>query len=252
MGLVYKANQHLIRHYDAGTASVDNALITPGQDKVVVKVAEVDAEEVQNLLQKIDAIANSYENEAVAVAYAETFPVVLTAMRMVKEEAKAPFKGIAASGTELDAAALIPENVGGGILCTESVTTNLGLYAGTAAGVYTWLKTVTTVGTAEAIIPTQTMSQYAAVVHIGAIDTVNVPKYNRMKFELSGVPTPAQSTIFNIRGVNGTAPFVRFQKPVLVGPLKKQRMYVDPNIAGDSKFELMSILIAKADVLTMA
>jgi hypothetical protein len=251
MGLVYKANQNMIQHYDAGTASVDNALITPGQDHVVVKVAEVDAEEVQNLLQKVDAIANSYENEAIAVAYAEVFPVILTAMRMVKEEAKAPFKGITASGTELDAVALIPENVGGGIMCTEAVTTNLGLFAGTAAGVYTWLSTVGTVATAEAIVPQQTMSQYAAMVHIGAIDTVAVPKYNRIKFELSGVPTPAQSTLFNIRGVNGTAPFIRFQKPVLVGPLKKQRIYVDPNIAGDSKFELMTVLIARADVLTM-
>lgn len=251
MGLVYKTNQHLIQHYDAGTASVDNALITPGQDKVVVKVAEVDAEEVQSLLQKIDAIANSYMNEAVAVAYAETFPVVLTAMRMVKEEAKAPFKGMTASGTELDAAALIPENIGGTVI--GSGGTGLYPWAHTAA-IYTWLNPTAFIfvaGTSQALVPEQTMTQYAAVVHIGVIDTVAIPKINRVKFTLSGVPTPAQTTQFNIRGVNGTAPFVRFQKPVLVGPLKKQKIEVDPNIAGYSKFELMSILIAKADVLTM-
>jgi len=247
MGLVYKTNQHLIMHYDAGTAAVDNALITPGQDRVVVKVAEVDAEEVQSLLQKVDAIANSYINEAVAVAYAETFPVVLTAMRMVKEEAKAPFKGIIASGTELDATALIPEDVGGTVLGAGG--SGLYLYAAGTV-IRTWLETFAT-GTAEAMIPEQTMSQYAAVVHIGAIDSVAVPKVNRIKFTLSGVPTPAQPTIFNIRGVNGTAPFVRFQKPVLVGPLKKQKVEVDPNITGDSKFELMSVLIARADVLIM-
>lgn len=249
MGLVYKTNQHLIQHYDAGTASVDNALITPGQDRVVVKVAEVDAEEVQSLLQKIDVIANSYINEAIAVAYAETFPVVLTAMRMVKEEAKAPFKGMTASGTELDATTLIPEDVGGLIL-NPAGTADTGLYGGTKAAVYTWLD-AHVAATSDDLIPEQIMSQYAAVIHIGAIDSVAVPKVNRIKFTLSGVPTPAQPTIFNIRGVNGTAPFVRFQKPVLVGPLKKQKIDVDPNITGDSKFELMSVLIAKADVLTM-
>lgn len=250
MGLVYKANQHLIQHYDAGTASVDNALITPGQDKVVVKVAEVDAEEVMSLLQKIDVIANSYMNEAIAVAYAETFPVILTAMRMVKEEAKAPFKGMIASGTELDATPLIPEHVGSLIL-NSADTASCGLYAGTNDGVYTWLQTFVA-GTSQELVPEQTMSQYAAIVHIGAIDTVAVPKVNRTLFTLSGVPTPAQPTQFNIRGVNGTAPFIRFQKPVLVGPLKKQKIETDPNIAGDSKIELMSILIAKADVLILA
>jgi len=250
MGLVYKANQHLIQHYDAGTAAVDNALITPGQDRVVVKVAEVDAQEVESLLQKVDAIANSYMNEAVAVAYAETFPVVLTAMRMVKEETKSPFKGILASGTEMDAAALIPQFVGSTKMATT--TTSTGLYGGTGNAVFTWLNgTIFVAGTSDDLIPEQTMSQYAAVVHIGAIDTVAIPKVNRILFTLSGIPSPAQSTQFNIRGVNGTAPFVRFHKPILVGPLKKQKADVDPNIAGYSKFELMSIIIAKADVLDL-
>lgn len=249
MGLVYKTNQHLIMHYDAGTASVDNALITPGQDKVVVKVAEVDAEEVQSLLLKVDAIANSYMNEAVAVAYAETFPVILTAMRMVKEETKSPFKGIIASGTELDAAALIPQFVGSTKMATT--TTSTGLYGGTGNAVFTWLSASLTAGTSASLLPEQTMSQYAAVVHIGAVDTVAVPKINRVLFTLSGIPSPAQSTQFDIRGVNGTTPFVRFHKPIIVGPLKKQKVDVDPNVTGYTKFQMMSIIIAKADVLDL-
>lgn len=257
MGIVYKfnsgqmdPNNNLIKNYNSGTIDITNALITPGQKKVSVRVAEVDAEEVESLLQKIDGIANSYVNEAVAVAYAEIFPVILTAMRMVKDEAKAPFRGMISSGTELDAVALIPENVGGAIL-NPLATGSLGLYGGTSGEVYTWLKTVGTVGTAEAMIPSQTMAATAAVIHVGAIDTVDVPKYNRIKFELSGVPTPAQSLLFNIRGKNGEASFVKFHRPVLVGPLKKQKIEVDPNIAGDSKLELMSILIAKADAIIM-
>lgn len=251
MGLVYRTNQQMIMHYDAGMAEVDNALITPGQDKVVVKVAEVDADEVRRLLQKIDAIANSYMNEAVAVTYAEVFPAILTAMRMVKEETKAPFKGMVASGTELDAVALIPENFGGAIL-NPAATGSTGLYGGTAAGVYTWMNASSfTAGTSDDLMPEQIMDKYAAVVHIGAIDTVAVPKINRIRFTISGIATPAQPTVFNIRGVNGTTPFVRFERPVIVGPLKKQKIDVDPNIAGYSKFELLSVLIAKADVLTM-
>lgn len=249
MGTVYKANEHLIAPYAEATVSIVDALITPGAEKVDIKVAEVTADEVKALLVKIDTIANSYQNDGIAVLYAENFPVVLTSMRMVKTETKSPFKGIMATGTELDAVALIPEHVGGGIL-NPAATAGKGLYGGASGAVLTWLQTFVA-GVSDDLIPEQTMDEDAGLVHLGAIDTVDVPKINRLRFTISGVPTPAQPAPFNYKKQSNTTPFVRFEKPILVGPERTQKIDVDPNIAGDSKFELLSVLIARADELVL-
>lgn len=247
MGLVFTENEALIKAYPDEQLSVEDALITVGQEAVEVGVAAVSEKEVRAYLNKIDLLTHSKQNEAIAIAVADAFPTLLTALRMVKKESKQPYRGIKGSGAALDLEFLIPEHVGGTIL-NPVATSAKGLYGGTNAAVRTWLQTFVA-GTSDDIIPSQVMKEEAAVVHIGAIDTVEVPKINRIKFTLSGVATPAQTVQHNI--TNGSdVPFAKWEMPVLVPPEGTQLVEVDPYIDGDSKFELISFLIAKAEDLT--
>lgn len=97
------------------------------------------------------------------------------------------------------------------------------------------------------------MVEEAAVIHLGAIDPVEVPKLESIRFTLAGIPAPAQSLPFNIRQgfANYSLPFVRFEKPVIVGPEATQLIDVYPNLSGDSKLQLLSLVIAKAQILTL-
>jgi len=247
MGLVYRENEGMIADYPDETVTVTDALITPGKESVEVKCSSVSRAEVEALLRTIDLLANSYQNEAIAVAVAEVFPTILTAMRWVKTESKQAYMGIKAMGGGLAAVWLRPEDVGGSIL-NPAGTAAKGLYGGTSGGVYSWLHTFTE-GTSANMIPEQTMKEEAACVHIGLIDTVAVPKCDRIKFTLAGTPTPAQS--LSLTQTDGSSlPFTRFELPVVVGPEGKQRIDIDPYISGDSKPELLTILIAKAEDLT--
>ena len=247
MGLVYNENLELIRDYPDGQESIVEALHTIGTDAVEVGVAAVTEKEVRAYLQKIDLLAHSKQNEGISIAVSDAFPTLLTAMRMVKKESKQPFRGIKGSGAALDIVWLIPEHVGGVIL-NPLATASKGLYGGTSAAVRTWLQTFVA-GTSDDIIPSQVMKEEAAVVHIGAIDTVDVPKVNRIKFTLAGQVTGSQSVHHNFYD-GSDLPFARWELPVLVPPEGTQLIDVDPYISGDSKFELISFLIAKAEDLT--
>jgi len=251
MGLVYLANKGLIRKYPEGMVDWTKSLIQPGQAKAAVKAAELTAEEVEIILLKLDQLAMSKQHEAIATMLAEEAESILLAIRMVKEETKEPFLGMLGVGSNLEMLWLRPKDVGSTTLLNSAGTAGLGLYSGTSAGVYTWLKSFIA-GTSADIIPEQTMVEEAAVLHLGGIDTVEIPKLESITFTLAGIPAPAQSLPFNLRKSVGATdlPFVRFEKPIIVGPEKKQKVAVMPNITGDSKFQLLSLLIAKASSLT--
>lgn len=250
MGLIYKANLGLIKGYGEETLPVRRALLQTGQPEVKVKVAKLDADEVEIILLKLDQLALSVQQEAIATMLAEEAESILAAIRMVKDETKEPFLGIQGLGSSLDMVWLRPKHVGDSTLLNSANTAGLGLYSGTNAAVYTWLQSFIA-GTTKNIIPEQTMIEEAAVVHLGAIDTVEQPKCNAITFTLQGVDSPTQPLAFNIRRTLGSEsmPFVRFEKPIIVGPEKKQKVTLVPNITGDSKVELLSLLITKASLL---
>ena len=248
MGLVYNENEDLVKAYPDEQISVEDALITVGQEAVEVGVAAVSEKEVRSFLQKVDLMAHSKQNEGIAIAVSDAFQTLLTAMRMVKKETKQAFRGIKGSGANLDVVFVRPEDVGGTIMSSGG-TSATGLYAGTGAAVFAWLKTCVA-GTSLSMVPSQVMKEEAACVHIGAIDTVEVPKINRIKFTLAGTPTPSQHVHLNIKD-GSDLPFARWEMPVLVPPEGTQQIQVDPYISGDTKLELISILIAKAEDLTL-
>lgn len=250
MGLIYKTNLGLLRAFPDETVSLRKALMQTGQSEVKVKLAKLDADEAEIILLKLDQLALSAQQEAIAIMLAEEAESIMYAIRMVKDETKESFMGIQGLGSSLDMAWLRPKHVGDTTLLNSVGTAGLGLYSGTSGAVYTWLKSFVA-GTSLDIIPQQTMIEEAAVIHLGAIDTVEQPKCNAITFTLQGVASPTQALAFNIRRSLGTEsmPFVRFEKPIIVGPEKQQKITLVPNITGESKVELLSLIITKASLL---
>jgi hypothetical protein len=217
-----------------------------------IALAAFSAKESDTLLLKIDALVNQTNNPLIATLVAENVQSIFIAVRMAKEQAKGQFAGILGAGTMLDLKWLRPKDVGGAIL-NPAATGSLGLYGGTSGGVFTWLSTVTANSSAN-LVPSQTMEQFASVIHIGAIDPIEVPKITDVTFTLGGVATPAQSACQNVKTYLGTAnndiQVIRFEKPVIVGPLQSQAIAVMPGITGSTKFQLLSFVCARCQELT--
>lgn len=248
--LVYLESKHLIKDYQDETREITNILIQPGQMSVSQKLSFLSAAEVDAILHKLDALAMSVMNEAVAIMVAEEVPGILLAIRMVKAESKESFAGMLGAGRTLDIAWLRAKDIGGTIL-NPATTGSKGVHGQTNATT-AWLYEHTA-DTSTEIIPEQTMKEEAGVIHLGAMDPIEVPKLESIKFTLAGVPTPAQSLEFRVRkgfGNNEVA-VARFEKPVIVGPEKKQKIEVEPYADGDDKCQMLSFLIAMAEDLSL-
>ena len=252
---VYQINKDLITDYNEGEPKEwSKALIAPGQAEASVKLAYLSRAEVEAILTKLDMLALNRQNPAIAAMLAEEADSILTAVRMVKTESKEAFRGILGAGANLDIMWLRPQDIGGTIL-NPAETASLGLWEGTSGGVYTWLhESWTTGGTKETMIPSQKMAEEGAVIHLGAIDPIEVPKCTAIQFTLAGIPAPPQSLARNIRKGFGTQdiPVMRFEKPIIIGPEKTQLIEVNATTTGgDTKLQLLSLLVAKAESLTL-
>jgi len=253
MGVVYQKAKDAgwIKSYPEESVRWEKALIEPGRPEATVKAAALTAEEADRLFLKLDMLTQTTQHEGIAYMVAEEADSILLLVRMVKTQSKADFYGILGAGKNLDIAWLRPKGVGGPLL-NPAAATGKGLYGGTSGGVYSWQRAFTA-NTSDDVIPEQTMAEEAGVIHLGAIDPIEVPKLNMIKFTLAGIPAPAQSLPFNIRKGFGVEylPFIRFEKPIIVGPERKQKVEVMPAITGDSKFQLLTLLVAKAESLEL-
>jgi hypothetical protein len=256
MGDVYKYNQGLLKDYPAQQNSqYTEAVINPGQTSAPVSLAAFSRKESERLLLKLDALCSQLNNPLIGVIVAENAEAIMVAARMCKDQAKGEFAGILAAGTMLDMKWLRPKDIGGKIL-SPATTSATGLWGGTGQAVYTWLETVAAnavVGAspgAGAFVPSQTMEQFASVIHLGAIDPIQVPKITDIVFTLGGVATPYQSVNQNIKKSIGDAAndiqVTRFEKPIIVGPLQSQAIVLQSGPAGDTNFQLLSLIIARA------
>ena len=247
MGLVYNQVGTWVKAYAAGVEKVKEAVITPGQATTDITVETVSREEIDELAKKLDVLANYRQNEAIAAMVAKSFPAIVTALRWVKAESVQEFRGMKAVGKQLDVAWLVPEDIGGTILDKDQGS-NKHAWA-EASGYTKWLPpAVFAVGTAKPVIPEQTMKDEAACVHLGMIDTVAIPKVNKISFTVSGQRAPDQSLSFTHTDGSELS-FQEYEYPVIVGPKQQQKVEVDGYIAGDSKPELLTLLIAMAEDL---
>ncbi|MBA7610068.1 hypothetical protein ES703_17273 [subsurface metagenome] len=173
---VSQVNAHLIKDYKDGEPKEwSKALIIPGQDKASTKLAYLSSAEVEAILIKLDLLALNRQNSVITAILAEEADSILMAIRRVKAETKENFRGILGAGASLDICWLRPHHVGDKYLLNSAATASTGLWGGTVAAVYTWLHTVAA-HTEDCIIDEQKMIKEAAVIHLGAIDPIEVPK----------------------------------------------------------------------------
>ena len=256
MAIVYqvaKANGLIKPYTDSVVSGYTQAVVEPGKFAVDIPVAPLTQDEVDLLCHKLDnQLALSTQQDAIAKMIAEELPSIIMLVRMVKWQASGAFAGVLGAGLNLDMMWLRPKDVGGTLL-NPAATGSKGLYGGTSAAVYTWLQTFVA-NTKQSIVPEQSMSQYAGVIHLGVFDSIETPKVNAVQFTLAGIPTPPQSLALDARRENGECfdnSFVRFEKPVIVGPLQKQLVEVMPNISGDTKLQLLTLLVARVQDLAL-
>ena len=251
MGELYQAvsKAGLITDYSSpglNFAKCQSALISPGKSDVNVPAADISLAEVDVLAHRLDQMASSRQNDAIAVAIAEEFANIVLLVRRVKKETGGTFAGTLGAGADLTALWLLPKDVGGTIL-NSAPAGALGLYGGGGGAVFTWLATFVANTTAP-IIPSQQMIQWAGVLHIGLLDNVDVPKIQAARITIAGQTAPKETLMMDNRRQNGDSyntSFIRFEKPWFVSPLTTQQIDLMPGPAGDSRPELVSILIAR-------
>jgi hypothetical protein len=251
MGLVWQHNQGVIKAYPEETKLVSNVVIDMGKAETEAKLAAFSDDEAERLLRKLDVLAPSDMEPFIAKIVGENAEAIMTLVRMVKAEAKGEFLGHLGTGNALDIRWLRPKDVGGTIL-NSAAAGALGLYGGGGGAVYTWTQTFVA-NTAQIMIPAQAMTEEAGCIHLGIIDPVEVPKCDAIQFTIAGIPGPAQILPFNIRKGFGSADLciVRFEQPVLIGPEKTQRVDVMPNLSGDSKLQLLTLVVARAQNMVL-
>jgi hypothetical protein len=251
MGLVWQHNLGVIQAYPEETRKVSNVVIDMGKPDAEAKMAALSSDEAERLLRKLDVLAPSDMEPFIAKIVGENVEQIMTLVRMVKAEAKGEFLGHLGTGNALDIRWLRPKDVGGPIL-NSAAAGALGLYGGGGGAVFTWTQTFVA-NTAQIMIPAQTMTEEAGVIHLGIIDPVDVPKCDAIQFFIATIPGPAQILPFNIREGFGTnqLPAVRFEQPVIIGPEKTQQVTVMPNLAGDSKLQLLTLVVARAQSMVL-
>lgn len=254
MGIVFQTNAGLVRDYREETATIRDILIEPGREQSQVKLAAFSALECDRLLKKLDILALQTMEPSVATMLAEEVEAIMVLVRIVKTETKESFMGILGSGSNLDIGWLRAQTIGSTITRGTAGADNLGIWSLVpfAAAAETWLHTVTP-NAAEIYWPTQTMAEEAGVIHLGAIDPIAIPKIDSILFTIAGIPTPAQSANLQVRRSfdENMVPLVRWEKPVLIGPEKTQLITVFPFTAGDTRFQLLSLVVAQAEKLTI-
>ena len=256
MGLIYETckRQSWIKPYADQGLTVRGwsaALLQAGKSEVDVPAADISANEVEALALKLDQMFPDSQNDSIARWVAAEFPSIVLTVRRVAKETGGIFGGILGAGGDLDIKLLRAKDIGNAILSSGG-TGGTGAYAGTGAAVYTYLYTFTA-NVAVDLIPAQKMIQYAGVIHLGWKTSIEIPKISDVVVYLDGNQTGPQSVMIQRRTVDQspTEGIFKFEKPVIVQPLRQQEVKLNPNITGDDKPELISFLVARiSDLIT--
>ncbi len=252
MGIVWKLNAELARDWpNEDQGSLKDFLVNPSQAEPTFKLAGLTRAEAATILKKLDSLAPGWSPQ-VAMMLAEGAMAVIQTVRLAKYQSQQNFRGTFAQGGELDLRLLRPKDVGGAILRGTAAAGTLGLYGGTGAAVYTWLNTVV-VNTAANMIPSQTMSQWAAMCYLGFIDPIEVPPNDAHQFTLFNVAVPPQPSDFKLIKTfdANEIPVVKLEKPVIIPPLGIQALSVMPWRSGDSKIQPIAVIAARSQDLTL-
>jgi hypothetical protein len=238
---------------DGGPVDWTSALIDAGKAVTSLTVQSLTPDEVNAIISKLDMIYRAPEHQDLANMVAEEILNILCTVCAVKWQTQGSFGGILAQGTQLDIWPLRPLDVGGILLspgapCVSANAT--GLYGASGTLAYTWTNGGVTAGTTVAIVPAQTMWQYAGMIYLGGFEPTAIPKISGIQFALAGSSCPPQPVTYSFHknwgSVTFEPAFTRFEKPVIIPPLKQQTVTVVPDVTGSTDFELIALVVAQA------
>lgn len=250
MGSIYNyaKQSNLIKDMPGGSINWDQALIDSGKAVSQITLAPLTQDEANAIISKLDMMFRSTQHQDIANMVAEELLSILTAIQVVKWQTQSSFGGILAQGTQLDIWPLRPKDVGGALLSPATAATR-GLYGGAGGAVFSWAQAGLVGGTIANIVPAQAMWQYAGMIYLGGIEKVYTPKIEGIQFTLAGIAAPPQPVSRSIKrtfGDDSEISFFRLEKPVIIPPLKLQRVDVMPGDSGTTNFELIGIVIAQS------
>lgn len=252
MGAVKINNLALAHDYPKRTETITSAVVEVNQPTVNIELSALSKEEVLMLLDDLDSMFDNYMHEPMAKAVAAEVPNIIHAVRWANNESKNGYGGFGSKGGQLVAEMLRPVHVGNNTITNNANTASKGLYAGTNNAVYSWTNDFTG-GTSATVIPSQVMGLYAAMLHIGVADNVDLPPVDGVRFGISGVNTSVMSLGLAQarRAMSGyDVAFQKLKKPVLIGPLKTHVVDYFPWYTGTGRTQLVSIVVAKSENLT--
>ena len=255
MGYVYDtiSGKGWIRPRLGGEAIIDTAIKNTGVEASGESVNELTENEAKLIAMKLDRLAPVEFNPTVSKMVTRNYENICTMVQRIKHETSGVFRGMKAVGNDLDLLWLIPQMVGASAkFFNKTVTDSLGVYgsARDADQYYIWEHSFTAAGTDEDIIPSQTMCEECACLHMGIADTMGIPKVDAIEFTIEGQPMPdqgLQQLKMAYKPYKLSAVAMEFEYPVYVGPETTQLVEIEPTRdGGQDAIQLCTIVVAMA------
>jgi len=233
---------------------VSNSAYQPGVVFIGNKqwaVTDISKQELEILGQEIDTFVDWESAPRIASMVVRAAPRILDAVRLVNAQTHQGYGGAAGRGQQLIAQPLQLFD----LLRAAPSSTEVATYPMT-----TWLISKTSTG-AVAWSGTSTYSNtmvvsslpYLAHIFIGFIDSIEVPKINKIQIVKDGDSYPVENPNFEWRGAFGDhqVPSHELLQPWIIPPSSKYYIGVNWYAVGDDKMQPIGFAIKRAtDVLS--
>jgi len=202
----------------------------PEETKIIAgrkeKVGSLKADDVKQFVVQLEHLVHPQQSPVIHDIIARNAPLILDVIRIVNLETKQGFKGMAARAGELEINWVRP-----------------GTFGKT-----TWLTSYTSTGSNTWFSETRLL-EYEALIILGWIDPIEVPKIDAIYITKDGDPLPAQTMPWMAKNNFGTyqTPIVEQKLPLVVLPEHKFKIEVNVFATGDDKLEPIGFHIRRAE-----
>ncbi len=195
------------------------------------KASALTVAEVETFVNQLEAIVHQTQSPIVKDIIARNARLILDVIRVVNVETKQGFKGMAARAGELEINYIRPRTLG--------KTTWLQTIAGTPPITVAWLSETTAL-------------EGEALVILGWIDPIEVPKIDAVLYTKDGDPLPVQTLPFEAKDAAIKTPAVEQKIPVVILPKHKIKIDLNAFATGDDKIQPIGFHIrASADFMAL-
>lgn len=215
------------------------------------QVTDISKEEVETLGQEIDTFVDWESAPRIASMVTRAAPRILDAVRLVNAQTKQGYGGAAGRGQQLIAQPLqlfdllraAPSST---VVATYPMTTWLVSKASTGAIAWSGTSTYCNTMVVDSL-------PNLAHVFIGFIDSIEIPKINKIQIVKDGDTYPVENPNFEWRGAFGDfqVPSHELLQPWIIPPSSKYYIGVNWYATGDDKMQPIGFAIKRAtDVLS--